>query len=624
MKINETEFRDKVFGCWLGKCIGGNIGAPYEGMKQRMELRYTPAFLEKMLPNDDLDLQILWLDVLHKKGKNITAKDLADAFVRNCDYAPGEYAFFRKNYRKGIMPPLSGSFNNEFFNEGMGAPIRSEIWACIFPEDPETAAKYAAMDASIDHAAGGESADGEVFLAVLESLCFGGGEIENIIRRSLEYLPNSKVRRAVEDVITWSKDCNDMDCILDRIICHYGNSESAMVHQNLSIIVAALLRYRGDITGSVLEAVNCGFDTDCTGATVGAVLGILLGGKKVAEICEVTDATYTLGVRSPRTNFQVSALSEEVADLSLKLSKESADLNDFEVIQEGVPAIGFGETLSVRLRLRLPHEMPGTEICLKISEPVRLSKTNFLLGAGREQILEFTASVAETTQFLPEALPGEVYASGKPIGSFGLSAKRRWLVYGPYWKNIVTVPPLAPGESYWSYIPGSGDEFMDTLRHFHIASVPDNGINVENLLAENESVDTVPVIADTAEDIVRLNENTGFRGNSSYLFRTRFEVPEERTIGLQIGRNTPIRIWLNGELLAERDDNEMYYPENIHKLSVRLRSGENELAFWLVKNCDDARFSYEFLSGSVCTDHVMFSVVNPIATNLMEAEEKGA
>lgn len=624
MKINETEFRDKVFGCWLGKCIGGNIGAPYEGMKQRMKLRYSPAFLEKMLPNDDLELQILWLDVLHKKGKNITAKDLADAFVRNCDYAPGEYAFFRKNYRKGIMPPLSGSFNNEFFNEGMGAPIRSEIWACIFPEDPETAAKYAAMDASIDHAAGGESADGEVFLAVLESLCFGGGEIENIIRRSLEYLPNSKVRRAVEDVITWSKDCNDMDCILDRIICHYGNSESAMVHQNLSIIVAALLRYRGDITGSVLEAVNCGFDTDCTGATVGAVLGILLGGKKVAEICEVTDATYTLGVRSPRTNFQVSALSEEVADLSLKLSKESADLNDFEVIQEGVPAIGFGETLSVRLRLRLPHEMPGTEICLKISEPVRLSKTNFLLGAGREQILEFTASVAETTQFLPEALPGEVYASGKPIGSFGLSAKRRWLVYGPYWKNIVTVPPLAPGESYWSYIPGSGDEFMDTLRHFHIASVPDNGINVENLLAENESVDTVPVIADTAEDIVRLNENTGFRGNSSYLFRTRFEVPEERTIGLQIGRNTPIRIWLNGELLAERDDNEMYYPENIHKLSVRLRSGENELAFWLVKNCDDARFSYEFLSGSVCTDHVMFSVVNPIATNLMEAEEKGA
>ena len=624
MKINETEFRDKVFGCWLGKCIGGNIGAPYEGMKQRMKLRYSPAFLEKMLPNDDLDLQILWLDVLHKKGKNITAKDLADAFVRNCDYAPGEYAFFRKNYRKGIMPPLSGSFNNEFFNEGMGAPIRSEIWACIFPEDPETAAKYAAMDASIDHAAGGESADGEVFLAVLESLCFGGGEIENIIRRSLEYLPNSKVRRAVEDVITWSKDCNDMDCILDRIICHYGNSESAMVHQNLSIIVAALLRYRGDITGSVLEAVNCGFDTDCTGATVGAVLGILLGGKKVAEICEVTDATYTLGVRSPRTNFQVSALSEEVADLSLKLSKESADLNDFEVIQEGVPAIGFGETLSVRLRLRLPHEMPGTEICLKISEPVRLSKTNFLLGAGREQILEFTASVAKTTQFLPEALPGEVYASGKPIGSFGLSAKRRWLVYGPYWKNIVTVPPLAPGESYWSYIPGSGDEFMDTLRHFHIASVPDNGINVENLLAENESVDTVPVIADTAEDIVRLNENTGFRGNSSYLFRTRFEVPEERTIGLQIGRNTPIRIWLNGELLAERDDNEMYYPENIHKLSVRLRSGENELAFWLVKNCDDARFSYEFLSGSVCTDHVMFSVVNPIATNLMEAEEKGA
>ena len=113
---SERIYRDRVYGCWLGKCIGGNIGAPYEGMKQRMHLQYSPKFLENMLPNDDLDLQILWLDVLERKGKNATVVDYAHAFNKNCDYAPGEYAFFKKNYRKGIMPPLSGSFNNEYFN----------------------------------------------------------------------------------------------------------------------------------------------------------------------------------------------------------------------------------------------------------------------------------------------------------------------------------------------------------------------------------------------------------------------------------------------------------------------------------------------------------------------------
>ena len=29
--INENEFRDKVYACWLGKNIGGTLGMPFEG-----------------------------------------------------------------------------------------------------------------------------------------------------------------------------------------------------------------------------------------------------------------------------------------------------------------------------------------------------------------------------------------------------------------------------------------------------------------------------------------------------------------------------------------------------------------------------------------------------------------
>ena len=85
---------------------------------------------------------------------------MAKVFAENCPYAPGEYAYFKKNYAKGIMPPMSGTFNNEFFGQGMGSPIRSEIWACLFHDDVEKAIKYAKMDSLLDHLANGESVNG--------------------------------------------------------------------------------------------------------------------------------------------------------------------------------------------------------------------------------------------------------------------------------------------------------------------------------------------------------------------------------------------------------------------------------------------------------------------------------
>lgn len=123
-KITYKEYFDKVYGCWLGKCVSGNVGAPYEGMKQFLSLEYSDKYLKEMLPNDDLDLQVLWLEVLKEKGVNYISDDLADIFEKNCDYAPGEYAFFKKNHRRGLKTPYSGTFNNEYYKNGMGAPIR--------------------------------------------------------------------------------------------------------------------------------------------------------------------------------------------------------------------------------------------------------------------------------------------------------------------------------------------------------------------------------------------------------------------------------------------------------------------------------------------------------------------
>ena len=53
----------------------------------------------------------------------------------------------------------------------MDSPIRSEIWACVAPSDPELATSLAWMDSSMDHT-GGEGRWGEMFWAAVESVAF--------------------------------------------------------------------------------------------------------------------------------------------------------------------------------------------------------------------------------------------------------------------------------------------------------------------------------------------------------------------------------------------------------------------------------------------------------------------
>lgn len=599
-----TDFYDKVLGCWLGKCLGGNVGAPFEGMKQRVSLTYAPEFVRDILPNDDLDLQILWLDLMEEKGLSVTAFDLAKSFAENCPYAPGEYAYFMKNFNKGIMPPLSGKFNNEFYTEGMGAPIRSEIWACLFHNSLDLAKKYAIMDASIDHCEDKDAINGELFLTVLEILCFDGGEPFDLVQRALEHLPDTSVLKAeLRDILIWCKQSNDAADIQKRIVRKYGHSESCMAKQNIGFLITAFLLHGENFVDAILEAISFGYDTDCTGATLGAILGIFMGGKKLQSLFGITDTEYKLGVKSSRTDLTVSALTDSVVRLSRKLENEKSPEYVWSVVQTGNPCISFGETnKEIRLQVVLPET---TDLKIKIQSPAVLSTDTYRVERGLNEIV-VSVSLPDC-DLLEEGIPASVLAGGVEIGKFGLSVRRRWRVYGPYWKNETVIPPLPLGVKYSSFLKGELlDEKMDHKRLFHLSCLPDENLEGGIGSLVNEYYDVV----DTEEDIIDLDKHTGYRGNAVYYFETDFYAEDDEITGIQIGRNVPIQVWLNGEFLAEKDENETFYYETIHKLSVKLKKGKNTLLFKLVNNTEHARFSYNFLTNGVCSKHKSYRALN--------------
>ena len=283
--LNRDDYRDKVYACWLGKTIGGTLGAPHECKPYPMALTYYTPVPEKPLPNDDLDLQLIWLAMLEQYGPQVQLPHFAEYWSKYLyKWRINEYGFCGRNLERGLLPPASGWFENDFVDE-MGSPIRSEIWACAAPGDPQRAASLAWMDSAMDHA-GGEGMYGEMFWAAVQSAAFVIDDPHELVRIGLAMIPPAtRVARAIREVIFCRKiggSWGDWGSVRWHINRFFGHPNPCHAVQNIAYTVIGLL-YGEDFGDRLLKAVNCGYDTDCTGATLGAALGIMHGTRGIPE-----------------------------------------------------------------------------------------------------------------------------------------------------------------------------------------------------------------------------------------------------------------------------------------------------------------------------------------------------
>ncbi len=305
MIINIEDYRKKVLGCWMGKNIGGTLGAPDEWRRQINNYEFYKQDLKgEAMPNDDLDIQLLWLIALEERGINIDAQTLGEYWVNYVTPHWAEYGTAKINMRAGLQPPVSGSFNNTY-KDSCGSFIRSEIWACIAPGCPQVAAQYAYEDAIIDHG-GGEGVYAEVFCAALESAAFVISDIRKLIEIGLSYIPETcatsqAIKTAIEYYDSGKTWKNARDIILEKyrgraVPCveHLMSKEDVDkgfidgilgfdVPSNIGILIIGLLYGEGDFGKTLCTAVNCGEDTDCTAATAGSIFGIMHGFEAIPE-----------------------------------------------------------------------------------------------------------------------------------------------------------------------------------------------------------------------------------------------------------------------------------------------------------------------------------------------------
>jgi hypothetical protein len=120
--LGREEYQDRVLACWLGKNIGGTLGAPMEGQRKTHALAYFEPVPRKAAPNDGLDLQLVWLKLLEDRGLNPSVADLAEYWSRYAaSYPWNEYGSFMRNYarervesRFGHLQPCNAVPNHGF------------------------------------------------------------------------------------------------------------------------------------------------------------------------------------------------------------------------------------------------------------------------------------------------------------------------------------------------------------------------------------------------------------------------------------------------------------------------------------------------------------------------------
>ena len=105
--LNFSRYLDKVYAAWKGKCIGGIAGAYFENHKEFKNLSEGELWPETVPPNDDLDLQLLWLEAMQEKGLYLTYQDLTEIWQERCWYNFCEYGYFLHNVQRGNLPPLT-------------------------------------------------------------------------------------------------------------------------------------------------------------------------------------------------------------------------------------------------------------------------------------------------------------------------------------------------------------------------------------------------------------------------------------------------------------------------------------------------------------------------------------
>lgn len=304
---------DRMHGAWLGRSAGCLLGKPVEkiprpgieeilrstgrwpldgyftaaGLDPDVAARWpwnrrsAPTSLAEnidgMPEDDDLNFAVLALRMAEQHGTGLTTEQVAQAWLDNL---PGGRVFTAervayRNLLSGIEPPRTALVRNPF-REWIGALIRADAYGWVLPGRLSEASRLAWVDARLSHT--GAGIQGAMWAAALASAAVCAESVDDVLAAARTVVPQeSSLAAAVALGEETGHGAAELADALDVLHAAYGHLHWVHVLNNAATIAFALARGKGEFGTSVSAAVMAGWDTDSVGATVGGVVGALLG-----------------------------------------------------------------------------------------------------------------------------------------------------------------------------------------------------------------------------------------------------------------------------------------------------------------------------------------------------------
>ncbi len=123
---------------------------------------------------------------------------------------------------------------------------------------------------------------GEVFFAAAIAAAFAHADARTIVGAALDSIPpKSRLAAAVRHVLSMPIEGMEWEETVDRLVERYGSYHWVHTINNAALVVAALLSAKNDFDRAICNVVMGGWDTDSNGATVGSIMGTMLGAKNI-------------------------------------------------------------------------------------------------------------------------------------------------------------------------------------------------------------------------------------------------------------------------------------------------------------------------------------------------------
>ncbi|MCP4907848.1 MAG: ADP-ribosylglycohydrolase family protein [bacterium] len=303
-----SELEDRLRGAWQGRVSGCMLGKAVEafsmtsGHESLMEylggvdalplrdyiplaedpppLLFEPCCrgrIEVSSPDDDINYSVLALEMLEKHGADLSTEDVAREWINKLPAGmtfTAERAAYRallahahEYFSMGAAPgfDLALCSDNEY-NDWIGAQIRADLYGWVNPGNPEQAVRLARADAALSHR--GDGVHGAVIVAGWGAAIPESESLEVALDRATHFIPDdSGAARAVELGRRVALEGRGADEIHEA----YADLSPLHTNNNLALVVWALLSHAEDFGAAIGDVVAAGWDTDCNGATVGAL-----------------------------------------------------------------------------------------------------------------------------------------------------------------------------------------------------------------------------------------------------------------------------------------------------------------------------------------------------------------